>query len=117
MVSEVDQKSKQWRTQVLYFSSLWFDELERQLADRTRVISATRLFSYLQKTSWAAMERVRYNDDQLTGALTEWGGDSDVARCKAAYLLLRHSQQVLSQRRPCFGPADGRPNLSGRWTR
>jgi hypothetical protein len=111
MVGEVDQKSKHWGTQVLYFTSLWFDELEQQLADRTRVISATRLFSYLQNTSWSAMARVRYNDDQLTDALTEWGGDPNVARCKAAYLLLRHSLQVLSQRRPCFGVADGFSNL------
>jgi hypothetical protein len=58
------------------------------------------------------LARVRYNDDQLTDALTEWGGDSNAARCKAAYLLLRHSLQVLSQRRPCFGLADGiDPNL------
>jgi hypothetical protein len=111
MVGEVDQKSKHWETQVLYFSSLWFDELEQQLADGARAIPATQLFSYLQNTSWAAMARVRYNDDQLTDALTEWGGDSNVARCKAAYLLLRHSLQVLSQRRPCFGLADGFSNL------
>jgi hypothetical protein len=107
MVGEVDQKSKLWVTQVLYFSSLWFDELKRQLADRERAIPATQLFSYLQNTSWSALARVRYNDDQLTDALTEWGGDSNVARCKAAYLLLRHSLQVRSQRRPCFGLADG----------
>ncbi len=55
---------------------------------------------------------MRYNDDQLTDALTEWGGDSNAARCKAAYLLLRYSLQVLSQRRPCFGLADSiHPNL------
>jgi len=112
MISEVDQKSKHWVTQVLYFSSLWFDELQRQLADRERAVPATRLFSYFQNRSWSALARVRYNDDQLTDALTEWGGDSNVARCKAAYLLLRHSLQVLSQRRPCFGLADGNhPNL------
>src|SRR5215472_10026725 len=112
MISEVDQKSKHWVTQVLYFSSLWFDELQRQLADRERAVPATRLFSYLQETSWSALARVRYNDDQLTDALTEWGGNSDVTQCKAAYLLLRHSRQVLSQRRPCFGLADGaNPNL------
>ena len=111
-INEVDQKSKQWGTQVLYFSSLWFDELERQLADRERAVLATKLFSYFQNTSWSGLARVRYNDDQLTDALTEWGGDSNVARCKAAYLLLRHSLQVLSQRRPCFGLADGHhPNL------
>ncbi len=107
MVSEVDRRSKQWVTQVLYFSSLWFDELELQLADRKRVVPATQLFSYFQNTSWSGLARVRYNDDQLTDALTEWGGDSNVARCKAAYLLLRHSHQVLNQRRPCFGLADG----------
>src|SRR5215471_10324095 len=38
MISEVDKKSKQWATQILYFSSLWFDELQRQLADRERVV-------------------------------------------------------------------------------
>jgi hypothetical protein len=112
MISEVDQKSKQWVTQVLYFSSSWFDELRRQLADRERTIPATRLFSYFQNESWSTLARVRYNDDQLTDALTEWGGDSNAARCKAAYLLLRHSLQVLSQRRPCFGLANGvHPNL------
>jgi len=112
MISEVDQKSKQWVTQVLYFSASWFGELRRQLAEREGTVPATRLFSYFQKRSWSTLARVRYNDDQLTDALTEWGGDSDAARCKAAYLLLRHSLQVLSQRRPCFGLADGiHPNL------
>lgn len=107
MINEVDQKSKQWVTQVLFFSAAWFSELERQLADPETVIQATKLFSYFQKTSWKTLARVRYNDDQLTDALTEWGGNSNVARCKAAYLLLRHSIQVLNQRRPCFGPVDG----------
>jgi hypothetical protein len=112
MISEVDQKSKQWVTQVLYFSTAWFAELRRQFADRERTGAAARLFSYFQNRSWSTLARVRYNDDQLTDALTEWGGDSDAARCKAAYLLLRHSLQVLSQRRPCFGLADGiDPNL------
>jgi hypothetical protein len=112
MISEVDQKSKQWVTQVLYFSTAWFAELQRQFADRERTGPAARLFSYFQNRSWSTLARVRYNDDQLTDALTEWGGDSDAARCKAAYLLLRHSLQVLSQRRPCFGLADGiDPNL------
>jgi len=112
LIGEVDQRSKQWTTQILYFSSLWFDELNRQLADPERAAPATKLFSYFQNTSWSTLARVRYNDDQLTDALTEWGGDSNVARCKAAYLLLRHSLQVLSQRRPCFGLADGaHPNL------
>jgi hypothetical protein len=107
MISEVDQKSKQWVTQVLYFSTSWFAELRRQLADQERMGPAARLFSYFQNRSWSTLARVRYNDDQLTDALTEWGGDSNAARCKAAYLLLRHSLQVLSQRRPCFGLADG----------
>lgn len=107
MIREVDQKSKQWVTQVLYFSALWFNELERQRANPETAARATRLFSYFQNTSWSTLARVRYNDDQLTDALTEWGGDSNAARCKAAYLLLRHSIQVLSQRRPCFGLADG----------
>jgi len=107
MISEVDQRSKQWGTQVLYFSVAWFNELERQLAEPKTRVQAGKLFSYFQNTSWSTLARVRYNDDQLTDALTEWGGDSNVARCKAAYLLLRHSLQVLSQRRPCFGVADG----------
>jgi hypothetical protein len=107
MIGDVDQKSKEWATQILYFSSLWFDELKQQLANQDTAVPATRLFSYFQNTSWSTLARVRYNDDQLTDALTEWGGDSNVARCKAAYLLLRHSLQVLSQRRPCFGLADG----------
>ncbi len=112
MISEVDQKSKQWVTQVLYFSASWFAELQRQLAERERTGSAARLFSYFQNRSWSTLARVRYNYDQLTDALTEWGGDSNAARCKAAYLLLRYSLQVLSQRRPCFGLADGiHPNL------
>src|SRR5258706_5170228 len=112
MISEVDQKSKEWETQVLYFSAAWFAELRRQLVDRERTGPAARLFSYFQNRSWQTLARVRYNDDQLTDALTEWGGDSNAARCKAAYLLLRHSLQVLSQRRQCFGLADGTdPNL------
>ncbi len=111
LIGEVDQKTKQWATQILYFSSLWFRELEEQLADRDRAVPAMELFSYLLKTSWSTLARVRYNDDQLTDALTEWGGDSNAARCKAAYLLLRHSLQVLSQRRPCFGPAVNIPEL------
>jgi hypothetical protein len=69
------------------------------------------LLSYFKDASWSALARVRYNDDELTDALTEWGGDSDAARCKAAYLLLRHSFQVLSQRRPCFGVANDHQNL------
>ncbi len=107
MVSEVDQKSKQWMTQILYFSSAWFNELQRQRTKPETAVHASKLFSYFQDTGWSTLARVRYNDDQLTDALTEWGGDSNVARCKAAYLLLRHSIQVLSQRRPCFGPVDG----------
>jgi hypothetical protein len=112
MISEADQKSKQWVTQVLYFSASWFAELRRQLVDRERTGPAARLFYYFQNRSWSTLARVRYNDDQLTDALTEWGGDSNAARCKAAYLLLRHSLQVFSQRRPCFGLVDGiHPNL------
>jgi len=112
MIREVDQKSKQWVTQVLYFSALWFNELERQRANPETAVPAMRLFSYFQNRSWSSLARVRYNDDQLTDALTEWGGDSNVARCKAAYLLLRYSLQILQQRRPCFGLADGaHPNL------
>jgi hypothetical protein len=107
MVGEVDRRSKQWVTQILYFSSAWFNELERQLGKSETAVHATKLFSYLQNTSWETLARVRYNDDQLTDALTEWGGDSNVVRCKAAYLLLRHSLQVLTQRRPCFAPVDG----------
>jgi hypothetical protein len=105
-IREVDQRSKQWATQVLYFSPRWFDELRRQLADQERAAPATNLLSYFQNKSWSVLARGRYNDDQLADALTEWGGDSNAARCKAAYLLLRHSLQVLSQRRPCFGLAD-----------
>jgi hypothetical protein len=104
MISDVDVKTKLWATQILYFSSLWFKEIEQQIADPERAVGAMELFSYFQKTSWSTLARVRYNDDQLTDALTEWGGDPNAARCKAAYLLLRHSLQVLSQRRPCFGP-------------
>jgi len=55
------------------------------------------LLSYFKDAGWSAA-RVRYDDDELTDALTEWGGDSDAARCKAAYLLLRHSFQALSRR-------------------
>jgi hypothetical protein len=106
-IDEVDEKCRQWATQVLYFSPFWFDELRCQLADHERAIPAMSLFSYFQKRSWSTLARVRYNDDQLTDALTEWGGDQSATRCKAAYLLLRHAIQVLTQRRPCFGLADG----------
>ena len=111
MIGEVDQKSKQWATQILYFSSHWFKELERQLADPECRTPAMELASYFNNTSWASLARVRYNDDQLTDALTELGGDSNAARCKAAYLLLRHSLQVLSQRRPCFALANDHADL------
>ena len=111
MIGEVDRKSKQWATQILYFSAQWFEELERQLADQECRAPAMELASYFNNTSWASLARVRYNDDQLTDALTELGGDSDAARCKAAYLLLRHSLQVLSQRRPCFGLANDHADL------
>jgi hypothetical protein len=111
MIGEVDQKSKNWEVKILYFSALWFKELEQQLADREKSVPAMELFSYFNNASWAALARVRYNDDQLTDALTEWGGDPNTARCKAAYLLLRHGVQVLSKRRPCFGPADHNENL------
>lgn len=106
-ISEVDEKCRQWMTQVLYFSPAWFDELRRQYADQNTALRAMRLFSYVQTRGWSTLARVRYNDDQLTDALTEWGGDHNAPRCKAAYLLLRHSFQVLTQRRPCFGLADG----------
>lgn len=111
MINEVDARTQRWGTQVLYFSSRWFQELEQQRVDRRRSGPAEKLFFYFQSTSWSDLARVRYNDDQLTDALTEWGGDSNVARCKAAYLLLRHSLQVLSQRRPCFGLADGADSI------
>jgi hypothetical protein len=111
MIGEVDQKSKQWATQILYFSSQWFKELERQLADPECRAPAMELASYFNNTGWASLARVRYNDDQLTDALTELGGDSNAARCKAAYLLLRHSLQVLSQRRPCFALANDHADL------
>ena len=111
MISDVDQKTKQWVTQILYFSSLWFKQLEQQISDPERAVAAMELFSYFQKKSWSTLARVRYNDDQLTDALTEWGGNSSAARCKAAYLMMRHSLQVLSQRRPCFGPVSSYPEL------
>jgi hypothetical protein len=110
-ISEVDEKCKEWVTQVLYFSPSWFGELQQQLIDRERALLAMRLFSYFQTAGWSALARVRYNDDQLTDALTEWGGDQNASRCKAAYLLLRHSFQVLTQRRPCFGLANGNEPL------
>jgi hypothetical protein len=106
-ISEVDDKCRRWATQVLYFSPSWFDELQRQLVDPATALPATSLFSYFQKQGWSTLARVRYNDDQLTDALTEWGGDHHAPRCKAAYLMLRHSLQVLTQRRPCFGLAEG----------
>jgi hypothetical protein len=104
MIRDVNERTKQWAASILYFSSQWFNEIDLQLADRERRVPAMELFSYFQGASWSTLARVRYNDDQLTDALTEWGGDSDAARCKAAYLLLRHSLQVLSRRRPCFVP-------------
>jgi hypothetical protein len=111
MIEDVNDKTKRWSTPILFFSSQWFTEMDEQLADSERRVPAMELFSYFQRTSWATLARVRYNDDQLTDALTEWGGDPDAARCKAAYLLLRHGLQVLTQRRPCFGPALGSSEL------
>jgi hypothetical protein len=69
MIGEVDRKSKQWATQILYFSAPWFEELERQLADAECRAPAMELASYFNNTSWASLARVRYNDDQLTDAL------------------------------------------------
>jgi hypothetical protein len=105
MIREVNERTKQWATSILYFSSKWFNEIDLQLANREERVPAMELFSYFQRTGWSTLARVRYSDDQLTDALTEWGGDPDAARCKAAYLLLRQSLQVLTRRRPCFGPA------------
>src|SRR5262245_11368633 len=51
MISEVDEKSKRWVTQVLYFSPSWFGEMRGQLADRERDVPATRLFSYFKDKS------------------------------------------------------------------
>ena len=106
-ISKVDEKCRQWETRVLYFSPSWFEELQRQVADPATVLSATSLFSYFQKRGWSTLARVRYNDDQLTDALTELGGDHNALLSKTAYLLLRHTFQVLNQRRPCFGLANG----------
>jgi hypothetical protein len=110
-INELDEKCRQWATPVLYFAPSWFEELRSQSADQERALLAMRLFSYFQTRGWSTLARVRYNDDQLTDALTEWGGNHNAPRyaprCKAAYLLLRYSFQVLSQRRPCFGLADG----------
>lgn len=106
-IDEVDEKCRRWVTKVLYFSPSWFGELRRQLDDPEKALLAMRLFSYVQTQGWSALARVRYNDDQLTDALTEWGGDPNAPRCKAAYLLLRHSFQILRQRRPCFGLPNG----------
>jgi hypothetical protein len=114
MISDLDRKSKEWVTQVLYFSSSWFEELRRQLklTDQERDVHATRLFSHLTGKAWSALARVRDYDDQLNDALTDWGKDSDVARCRAARLLLTQSLEVVDRRRPCFGLADGHhPNL------
>jgi hypothetical protein len=106
-MEDVNGKCREWTTQVLYFSPSWFDELRRQRERPEIALAAMRLFSYFQTRGWSTLARVRYNDDQLTDALTEWGGDTNAPRCKAAYLLLRHAVQVISQRRPCFGLADG----------
>jgi hypothetical protein len=110
MIGEVDRKSKQWATKILYFSASG----SRSSSASSRTPNAgLRRWSWppISNTSWASLARVRYNDDQLTDALTELGGDSDAARCKAAYLLLRHNLQVLSQRRPCFALANDHADL------
>jgi hypothetical protein len=107
LIEIIDDKCRRWATEILYFSPAWFNELARQRQNRETAFPANKLFVYFQKHAWSTLARVRYNDDQLTDALTEWGGDLDASRCKAAYLLLRHSYQIINQRRPCFGLADG----------
>src|SRR6266852_3060596 len=111
MIEEVDHKSKIWTTKILYFSAIWFAEIQRQLNDPRRRAAAMELMAYFTRASWKSLTRVRYNDDELTDALTEWGGESNAATCKAAYLLLRQSVQVLGQRRPCFSVVNHYTNL------
>jgi hypothetical protein len=106
-IPDVNEKCRQWTTQVLYFAPAWFSELKRQRDGQDTAVRAMKLFSYFLTQGWQTLARVRYNDDQLTDALTEWGGDQRVQLCKAAYLLLRHSNQIITQRRPCFGLTNG----------
>ena len=107
MIGEVDQKSKQWATQILYFSSQWFKELERQLADPECRAPAMELVSYFNNTGWASLARVRYNDDQLTDALTELGGtasrcSANGARASRWPTIMRISVRSIRSDRSCF---------------
>lgn len=111
MIGEVDAQCKKWVTEVLYFAPAWFDEAEQQLYEPETTGQAVKLFSYFQNSGWASLARVRDRANKLEDAINEWGGDTNAARCKAAYLLLRYSMDIVTQRRPCFVPLTGRMDV------
>lgn len=108
LLTEMDAHCKKWLTDILYFDPAWLQEAEDQMADPQRNLSASNLLSYFKDLGWESLARVRDRANKLEDAINEWGGDTSAAKCKAAYLLLRHSMDVLSQRRPCFAPVHGR---------
>lgn len=108
LITETDDFCNKWVTEILYFAPAWFIESEDQASDPKRSAQASELFSYLKNLGWETLARVRDRANKLEDAINEWGGDLSAAKCKAAYLLIRYSMDVLSQRRPCFSPVYGR---------
>jgi hypothetical protein len=108
LLTEGEDFCQKWLTDILYFAPAWFYEAEDQTADPKRNYPAAELFSYFKNLGWESLARVRDRQNKLEDAINEWGGDASAAKCKAAYLFVRYSMDVLTQRRPCFAPLYGR---------
>jgi hypothetical protein len=108
LLTEQEDFCQKWMTDILYFAPAWFYEAEDQASDPQRSVPASELFSYFKNLGWESLARVRDRANKLEDAINEWGGDASAAKCKAAYLLIRYSMDVLTQRRPCFAPFYGR---------
>jgi hypothetical protein len=107
LLAEGNDFCGEWATDILYFAPAWLREAGDQLSDPKRHSSAGELLSYFQNLGWESLARVRDRQNKLEDAINEWGGDASAAKCKAAYMLVRYSMDVLSQRRPCFVPTSG----------
>jgi hypothetical protein len=108
LLTEEEDFCQKWLTDILYFAPAWFQEAEDQASDPLRSSQAIELFSYFKNLGWESLARVRDRANKLEDAINEWGGDASAAKCKAAYLFVRYSMDVLNQRRPCFAPLYGR---------
>lgn len=100
-----------WWVPILYFSPAWFNEVDSQLLRRDTWAAAMKLRNYIFDLAWKSLAKVRDRQNELEDAIYERGGDQNVARCKAAYRLLRYSMDIVAQRRPCFAPFSSGVNL------